>query len=83
MLGLGQIISFIANEGKFKFKSEHSIQNSINIWPGMIQQTYHSGLEMWIREKNNLVGNELNILLKQSKTFKDKYLHLFPDLPEC
>ena len=51
MLGLGQIISFIANEGKFRFKNERSIQNSINTWPGMIQQTYHSGLEMWIREK--------------------------------
>ena len=54
MLGLGQIISFIANEGKFRFKNERSIQNSINTWPGMIQQTYHSGLEMWIREKKIL-----------------------------
>ena len=53
MLGLGQIISFIANEGQFKFKNKCSIQNCINIWPGMIQQTLHSGLEMWIREKNS------------------------------
>ena len=52
MLGLGQIISFIANEGKFKFKTERSIQNSINTWPGMIQQTYHSGIGLWIREKD-------------------------------
>ena len=67
MLGLGQIISFIANEGKFKFKCERSIQNSIHIWPGMIQQTYHSGLEMWIREKKMfLAGNEHDILLRQS-----------------
>ena len=63
MLGLGQIISFIANEGQFKFKNERSIQNSINTWPGMIQQTYHSGLEMWIREKKMfLVGHEPNTL---------------------
>ena len=62
MLGLGQIISFIANEGQFKFKNERSIQNSINIWPGMIQQTYHSGLEMWIREKNSKYGGTARLI---------------------
>ena len=40
MLGLGQIISFIANEGKFKFKCERSIENSISLWPGMVHHNH-------------------------------------------
>ena len=53
ILGLGQVISFIANEGKFKFNCEHSIQNSIYMWPGMIRQSNNIDSTGWVQKNGH------------------------------
>ena len=60
MRGLGRIISFIANEGKFKFKSDESIRNSVSVWPGLVPQTCMIDSKKYSNDLRQLTMNLLN-----------------------